>query len=205
MKAAFSVWDNRIAPVFDVARQMHLVEAKSGRIASEMEEAFSDDFPLHKAIRLAELGIDILICGAVSRPLRETIAAYGIRVIPFVAGELGDVKCAWLSGGEDIRRFAMPGCCGRRKRGSKSREAEMEDNAMRGRNRGGMCQGAGTGQGAGMGQGGQQGRGRAREPSVAGPGGNCVCPGCGHVEPHEAGIPCLRKQCPKCGAAMVRE
>lgn len=198
MKAAFSVWDNRIAPVFDVARQMLLVESRSGRIVSETEEAFPDDFPLRKAIRLAELGIDILICGAVSRPLRETIAAYGIRVIPFVAGELGDVKCAWLSGGDDIRRFAMPGCCGRRKRGSKSQEAGMEDCAMGGRNRGGM------GQGAGMGRGGQ-GRGRACGLSVAGPVGNCVCPDCGHAEPHTAGVPCPQKQCPKCGTAMVRE
>jgi predicted Fe-Mo cluster-binding NifX family protein len=203
MKAAFSVWENRIAPVFDVARQMHLVEAKAGRIVSEREEAFPDDFPLRKAIRLAELGIDILICGAVSRPLRETIAAYGIRVIPFVAGELGDVKCAWLSGGEDIRRFAMPGCCGRRKRGSKSLEAGKEDCAMRGRNRGGTGQDAGTGQGAGTGRGGQ-GRGRTDGPFVAGPGGNCVCPSCGHQEPHAAGVPCLQKQCPKCGTAMAR-
>lgn len=192
MKAAFSVWDNRIAPVFDVARQMLLVESKSGRIVSETEEAFPDDFPLRKAIRLAELGIDILICGALSRPLRETIAAYGIRVIPFVAGELGDVKCAWLSGGEDIRRFVMPGCCGRRKRGSKSQEAEMEDCAMGGRNRGGMGQGG-------------HGRGRTDGPFVTGPGGNCVCPSCGHEEPHAAGVPCPQKKCPKCGAAMVRE
>jgi predicted Fe-Mo cluster-binding NifX family protein len=198
MKAAFSVWDNRIAPVFDVARQLHLVEAKSGRIVSETEEAFADDFPLRKAMLLAELGIDILICGAISRSLAETIATYGIRVIPFVAGELGDVKCAWLSGGEDIRRFAMPGCCGRRKRGSRSREAEMEDCAMRGRGRGGMGQGAGTGRGG-------QGKGRSDGPFVAGPGGNCVCPGCGHEEPHKAGVPCQQKQCPKCGAAMVRE
>jgi hypothetical protein len=198
MKAAFSVWENRIAPVFDVARQMHLVEAKAGRIVSEREEAFADDFPLRKAILLAELGIDILVCGAISRPLAETIATYGIRVIPFVAGELGEVKCAWLSGGGDIRRFAMPGCCGRRKRGFRLQGADMEDCAMGGRNRGGM------GQGAGMGRGGQ-GRGRACGPLVAGPGGNCVCPGCGHVEPHEAGIPCPQKQCPRCGAAMVRE
>jgi hypothetical protein len=39
----------------------------------------------------------------------------------------------------------------------------------------------------------------------AGPGGECVCLKCGTVAPHEAGIPCSFKQCPKCGAKMVRK
>ena len=39
----------------------------------------------------------------------------------------------------------------------------------------------------------------------AGPGGNCVCPGCGHKIPHEKGIPCYNQSCPNCGTRMVRE
>ena len=198
IRAAFSVWDNRIAPVFDVARQLLLVEAKSGQVISETKETLPDDFPLRKALCLAELGVNILICGAISRPLQDMIGTYGIRLIPFVAGELGEVKCAWLAGGGDIRRFAMPGCCGRRRqRGSNSLETQMEEQAMRGRKRGGMDRGIGMGRGA-------QVKGRSG-PFVAGPGGDCVCTGCGHVEPHERGFPCLQKQCPRCGAAMVRE
>ena len=40
---------------------------------------------------------------------------------------------------------------------------------------------------------------------AAGPGGNCVCPGCNYREPHTVGVPCTNKKCPKCGARMVRE
>jgi len=40
--------------------------------------------------------------------------------------------------------------------------------------------------------------------SGAGPGGECVCPACGHREAHTAGQPCNQKQCPKCKARMVR-
>ncbi len=48
------------------------------------------------------------------------------------------------------------------------------------------------------------GRGRRGGPLAAGPGGYCVCPVCGYGEPHQAGIPCNQKKCPKCGTLMVR-
>jgi hypothetical protein len=39
----------------------------------------------------------------------------------------------------------------------------------------------------------------------SGPGGECVCPSCGHKEPHLAGQRCMDRICPKCGTRMVRE
>lgn len=42
-------------------------------------------------------------------------------------------------------------------------------------------------------------------PFAAGPGGTCVCPNCGHREPHVAGQPCYKKKCPQCGTQMIRE
>lgn len=40
---------------------------------------------------------------------------------------------------------------------------------------------------------------------AAGPGGNCVCPKCGHTEPQIRGQPCMSKKCPKCGTPMTRQ
>jgi hypothetical protein len=63
--------------------------------------------------------------------------------------------------------------------------------------------GPGTGRGAGMGG---SRRGTMGDSRVgAGPGGECICPQCGIAVPHEAGIPCFYKICPKCGAKMVRK
>jgi len=115
-KTAFAYWDNRIAPVFDIARQIHVVEAESGRIVAETEEVLADDLPVQKVIRLAELGIGTPVCGAISRPLHEMVAAYSIEVIPFVAGDLREIIQAWLNDNLEHDTFVMPGCCGRGRR-----------------------------------------------------------------------------------------
>jgi predicted Fe-Mo cluster-binding NifX family protein len=114
-----------------------------------------------KAARLADLGVDTLVCGAISRSMREVVAASGIRVISFVSGERDEVVRAWLGGGLDQPAFTMPGCGGRR-------------------------------------------RARVRGRFGRGDVGSCLCPACGHAEPHERGIPCVQRMCPKCGTAMTR-
>jgi predicted Fe-Mo cluster-binding NifX family protein len=116
IKAAFAHWDNRIAPVFDIARHIHLVEVESGRISGEKREILADDLPVKKVLRLTELGVNILVCGAISRPLHELVGSYGILVIPFVTGDLREVIRAWLDNGLHGDTFVMPGCCGRNRR-----------------------------------------------------------------------------------------
>jgi predicted Fe-Mo cluster-binding NifX family protein len=205
MRTAFAYWDNQVAPVFDTARQIHVVEAESRQIVSETQETLSEDLPIQKTLRLVELGISTLVCGAISRPMHGLIAAYGIQVIPFVAGDLRKVIQAWASGNLETDAFAMPGCCRRGRRFGLKHETYQEGNAMNGRGRGGMGQGGGRGKGqGGQGRGGQ-GRGRMGGPSQGGALGTCICPKCEYREPHERGMPCTQKQCPKCGAAMTRE
>jgi len=62
--------------------------------------------------------------------------------------------------------------------------------------------GQGRGMGRGLGQ--RQGRGRMGGQG-AGLGGDCVCPSCGTIVPHQQGIPCFQVSCPKCGTKMIRK
>jgi predicted Fe-Mo cluster-binding NifX family protein len=157
--------------------------------------------PIRKALRLAELGVGTLVCGAISSSLHAIVASYGIRVIPFVAGDLGEVIRAWLRGGLKGGSFAMPGCWGRgRGRRGVICGVNEEGYHMNGRGRGGTGSGGGRGRGRGG-----PGQGRMGGPLRGGAGGSCLCPNCGHREPHQTGVPCLRQACPKCGTAMTRE
>ena len=52
---------------------------------------------------------------------------------------------------------------------------------------------------------GRAGRGRGQGGGFAqGPSGECRCPNCGFQEPHQVGVPCFNKKCPKCGSPMTR-
>lgn len=64
-----------------------------------------------------------------------------------------------------------------------------------------------AGKGPGTGRGGGAGRGRGRmggSSAGSGPGGYCVCPGCGKKTTHTRGTPCYDMKCPDCGTPMVR-
>jgi predicted Fe-Mo cluster-binding NifX family protein len=110
MRVAFAVWNDRVAPVFDVARQVYVIDTRSGQILAEEISSIEGEVPAQKASRLAELGIGTLVCGAISYQLLTTIAAYGIRVVPFIAGDLRQVVRALLSGTLEQKQYAMPGC-----------------------------------------------------------------------------------------------
>jgi predicted Fe-Mo cluster-binding NifX family protein len=116
MRLALATWNGRVSPVFDASRHLLLIEAEDGRELSRQECEIGGENPLAKATWLAERGIEALVCGAVSLPLAETIAARGIRLVPFVAGGVDEVLAAFLAGKLPSPELAMPGCCGRRMR-----------------------------------------------------------------------------------------
>lgn len=109
MKAAFATWNNRIAPQFDAAGHACIVEVHSGAIVAEHLEAFRTKLPVKKVRHLVALGVETLVCGAISRPIQALLTAQGICVVPFVAGELGEVIQAWIEGGLGKGLYAMPG------------------------------------------------------------------------------------------------
>jgi predicted Fe-Mo cluster-binding NifX family protein len=196
MKTAFSFWGQRIAPVFDTAELVFVVETDARKVIREAEERLPGDPPIQKARRLAELGVHALVCGAVSRPLHGLLLSYGIQVMAFVTGELRTVVDAWLDGGLDWRQFAMPGCGaqhGRRFRQMYgASHATIPAPGIKGR------QAGRAGGGQGRARGGRRGGGRF------GPFDGCVCSECGYLQPFERGKPCWEQICPRCGIPMTR-
>jgi predicted Fe-Mo cluster-binding NifX family protein len=116
MKIAVTAWEDRISPVFDTARQVTFFEVQDRQAKTAGEMQLGDEDPARRIQRLKDMGVDALICGAVSRPVAASVQVAGIRLIPFVAGPVADVLKAYLEGSLTAPAFQMPGCCGTRRR-----------------------------------------------------------------------------------------
>ncbi len=113
MKVAVPTWNDRISPVFDTAQRLLLVEFENGTEVARAEEAINQIPIPRRAAALIELKVDVLVCGAVSRPLFAMLSGAGITVVPFVSGGIDEVLDAFIEGRLSDPRLCMPGCRGR--------------------------------------------------------------------------------------------
>ena len=110
------IWNERISPVFDVARKVLILDIQNRMVKSRSERTLEQRDPFEKVGQLRTDGVETLVCGAISRPVTAYAEAQGIRMIPFVAGNIEDVIKAYLEGRLASPGFLMPGRYGRRKR-----------------------------------------------------------------------------------------
>jgi predicted Fe-Mo cluster-binding NifX family protein len=111
MKIAIPVWDKGISPVFDTASRLLVVEIEDRKETSRFEIYLDEQDVSRRCIRIRNLGIDVLICGAISRPYSSMLMSSGINVISELSGQAGDVLDAYLRGNLfNSPRFQMPGC-----------------------------------------------------------------------------------------------
>jgi predicted Fe-Mo cluster-binding NifX family protein len=113
MRIAIPTWQGRVSPVFDTAQQLLIVEAADGVETGRHVEALRQEMAPQRAARIRELGIEVLICGAISWPLADMVAAAGVGLVPFINGECEQVLTAYLADRLPSPQFLMPGCCGR--------------------------------------------------------------------------------------------
>jgi predicted Fe-Mo cluster-binding NifX family protein len=117
MKIAVPDWQGRVSPVFDVAEQLVLVDLDPEEPDRWLTQRLGNAGPHDRARQLVELGVDVLVCGAISWPLEALLATRGVRVIPLVCGNVAEVVQAFRDGTIRDGRFAMPGCCRKRRQG----------------------------------------------------------------------------------------
>lgn len=117
MKVAMTIWQGRIAPVFDVSRTALILDPEGGEECREATVSLPDGCAQSKLLFLKEQGVGALICGAMTRRVREQAEGLGIRVSPFISGDVREIRQAWNSGGLEAACYTMPGCgrCRRRR------------------------------------------------------------------------------------------
>lgn len=116
MRIAIPDWQGRISPVFDVATHLLLADVEDGSVRWRQTVPLKSEDMQMRVQEVCGLGIELLICGAISRPLELALIVRGIEVSPQTCGEVEEVLSALLAGSLHPDAFLMPGCCGRRRR-----------------------------------------------------------------------------------------
>ena len=115
MLIAITIWNGRIAPLFDSAGCCFLFDADNSESLRERISLPKGSVG-QKAAFLKSKGVSLLICGAISKEGESAIISEGIALYPFIAGPVDDVVSALNERSRIEERFAMPGCRCRRRR-----------------------------------------------------------------------------------------
>ncbi len=116
MRVLLPVSRGRISPLLDVAKRFLLVNVQGGREIGRREVSIEKTGLVPRSKRITQLDTNVLICGAVSRPLEQALASEAVRVIPNTCGSAEQVLQAFRLGQLTDRAFLMPGCSRRRHR-----------------------------------------------------------------------------------------
>ena len=110
MKIAIPIWNDSVSNVFDFAGRLLLVDIKNDKEANRSETLLRVVSLPERAGRLKKLGVDVLVCGAISRALADMVTASGIQLLPYVTGQVDNVLQAYLNDQLAQAQFTMPGC-----------------------------------------------------------------------------------------------
>ena len=104
------VWQERVSPVFDAASRLLIVRQQRDREIDRKEFLLGSLSPEVLARSVLDLHVDVLLCAAISEPLRRALERGGVRVEAHLCGRIDALLRAYRAG--DLRRaeFRMPGC-----------------------------------------------------------------------------------------------
>ena len=110
MRIAVTIWNDKVSPVFDTASRLLIIEAENLNEVARFETYLYEQDLSQRCLRIQELKINILICGAISRPFSMMLMSSGIKIISGISGTAEDVLSAYLHGTLSNPKFCMPGC-----------------------------------------------------------------------------------------------
>jgi predicted Fe-Mo cluster-binding NifX family protein len=130
MKIALSIWKDCISTVFDAADQLLIFEPDGTNGYKRTTFKLISTDVAGRANEMKEQQIDVLICGAISRPLENVLIALGVEVYSFVRGPVEEVIAAYQNGILNHAVFSLPGCCRRLRLQGRTRHRNGRNNFL---------------------------------------------------------------------------
>lgn len=115
-KVSIPIWENRVSPVLDTAACLLIVKLNDKTEHSRETYSLTASHIFQRAQYISELQVDTMLCGALSRPLHMLLTKSGIKVYPWLTGEVPEILEAYKKGNLAREKYALPGCGRHRRR-----------------------------------------------------------------------------------------
>jgi predicted Fe-Mo cluster-binding NifX family protein len=114
---AIPVYQERVSPLLDVANKFAIFELIDGEIKQKLTiDIHAGNEPL-RVDKLKDIGVSVIIGGAVSGFVGRIICEKGIRLIPWVCGQVDEVIDLYIRDALETGDGGKPGCGRGRRRG----------------------------------------------------------------------------------------
>jgi len=108
---AIPVFEERISPLLDVSERFVLFEVTGNAVTQKIVININSETERLRIQKLKEIGVAVIICGAVSRYLSYIISETGIKHIPWISGPVDEVIKSFI---DNTLQSVLPakGSCG---------------------------------------------------------------------------------------------
>lgn len=110
MRLGIPIARGRISPLLDTAARLLVLTCHDHVETGRNEVVLPPAAPSAMAVALAELKLDLLLCGAASEELLSALRQHGVQVHPRLCGELPAVLQAFCENRLEQKEFLIPGC-----------------------------------------------------------------------------------------------
>jgi len=110
MRIAIPTWEKIVSPVFDTAQALNIITCYKEKEIERREIGLLRPSIANRTATLVSRGVDIVICGAISKPFAKLILSRGITLYPWISGNIDDVLQAFFENRLSDMVYSMPGC-----------------------------------------------------------------------------------------------
>lgn len=115
MKLGISILNNNISPVFDSAHTLRIYRIKDNKIESQRDVNIDSGNLISKTSQIVNTRVNAIICGAVSQQFYSLLQNQGVKLMPWVKGNVQQVLNAYVKGDLLTENFLFPACCQHRR------------------------------------------------------------------------------------------
>lgn len=110
MTIAVPISQQRISPLLDTAARLLVLTCLDGKEVSRREVILTPQSVEALAATIAELHLDLLLCGAASQSMLRALEQQNVAVRPHLCGDLNEILQAFCHGQLGQEKFRIPSC-----------------------------------------------------------------------------------------------